>query len=669
MLNKREVSIFKLLYENKLSYITAGCIACTIGVSDKTARKCVRIIENELEKKDLATIKAKQGLGFQLQIKKADEFEEFYERMISGGFFSQVIEGAENRLDYLLNQLFFEQNTVNLNATTEKLFVSDSTLFKDIAKIKKLLSPYEVKLRVKGGNDVFVTGKEAKIRQFMVDYFFKKRQKETSHTLSLYQELLKDINIEDILMIVLNECRDAGLKLSDFIVGNLVLHIALSINRLKAGFDIELTDDVAVSQESLEYRTATKIIDEMTCLFKMAFPEAEAVYITMHLQSKATHEAGRTEKSKSLKEEIETVLGVMAEKTSYPLNNDKVLIENLTLHFKPFLGRLRHNKTLSNPLLDEVKTKYSAIFRLTSEEFSKIDVLKGFEVSEDEWAYVTLHVIASVEKYLNQKKLAVMLVGGSGAGHAQFMKEQLEYEFGSKLEVSKILNYYDTHDEDLSGIKLIISAATVPLVIAGVPTVQVSPLLTEKDFDKISEELRRHKSKSRAYAVKTKRASRLEKKERNQAIIANCFSDETFFLVTETDCKQDVLKRLANAIEGKEGKSVKDKLLRQLALRETYSSVASSKDVAIPHPVEAVTSASYVAVAVIPDGIYWDDVHPSVKLIFMVSPNRKIASELEAITQTLIPIVHNDALKKRLLQSKDFRDFIKILNEDLETFR
>lgn len=49
---------------------------------------------------------------------------------------------------------------------------------------------------------------------------------------------LDHIKFADITIIVLDECRDAKLKLSDFVMHNLVLHIALMVQRIRSGYPL-----------------------------------------------------------------------------------------------------------------------------------------------------------------------------------------------------------------------------------------------------------------------------------------------------------------------------------------------------------------------------------------------------------------------------------------------
>lgn len=62
------------------------------------------------------------------------------------------------------------------------------------------------------------------------------RLKDNLSAFSMYTSILDNVRIAEILMIVLDECRENELHLSDFVIYNIVLHIALAIKRIQAGF-------------------------------------------------------------------------------------------------------------------------------------------------------------------------------------------------------------------------------------------------------------------------------------------------------------------------------------------------------------------------------------------------------------------------------------------------
>ncbi|MCQ4974472.1 hypothetical protein NE662_09585, partial [Bifidobacterium pseudocatenulatum] len=73
---------------------------------------------------------------------------------------------------------------------------------------------------------------------FIMDYFY------SGHFLKNIHQYIGDdffklpISFEELTIIVLDECRSKYLKLSDFVIQNLIVHIALAISRVKDGFQI-----------------------------------------------------------------------------------------------------------------------------------------------------------------------------------------------------------------------------------------------------------------------------------------------------------------------------------------------------------------------------------------------------------------------------------------------
>lgn len=101
-------------------------------------------------------------------------------------------------------------------------------------------------------------------------------------------ELLNQrISFEEVTIIVLDECREGGLKLSDFVIQNLVIHIALAIRRITEGFKIsKLEEEELKLCELPERQIADNILKRVSVSTGIDFPVEEVDYITLHLISK-----------------------------------------------------------------------------------------------------------------------------------------------------------------------------------------------------------------------------------------------------------------------------------------------------------------------------------------------------------------------------------------------
>ncbi len=134
-----------------------------------------------------------------------------------------------------------------------------------------------------------------------------------------------------------------------------------------------------------------------------------------------------------------------------------------------------------------------------------------------------------------------------------------------------------------------------------------------------------------------------------------------FYFNHTVQTKEQVLAELTARIAQVEQRELTTELLKQLKLRESYSSVVFSQYMAVPHPVEAVTDAGYVAVAVVPKGIMWDEEHRDIQLVFLLSPDKLGNFAVDKVSQQLVKVMEDDTLRQTLVASPDFTSFIQSL--------
>lgn len=663
MLSKRETQILKLLFDHKHTYLTSQEIASGIDVSNRTARKYLHLLEDALKQESLATIEAKQGNGYQLKIEDARRFDEFYLEEFKSQMASKditTIQESNDRQYYILNRLFFEQSAVYVDAIADELFVSRSTISNDLVEIKKLITPYQIELQSKSNKGIFIVGNEQNIRHFIMNYFFMERLHDNLFAFSMYANLLEGISVEEIVIIVLDECRESQLKLSDFIVYNLVLHIGLAIKRIQNGFFMDIQAPISFDEDSIEYQTALKILARIEHAVGITFSSEEADFIALHLKNKITaktifKKADATEEQ--IRAQLLETLKAIDQDTPFDLEHDTILIDGLMLHFIPLLTRLQNNSSIENPLLEEIKTQYPDLFELTVNYFSKMPVFKSYQVTEGEWAYLAIHITAAVERYFNEQKTHVLVICATGLGSSQMIKNRLEREFGSRILIEKVISYYEIAEQDLSHIDLVISSINLGNIVLNAPIVNVSVFLGKDDIQKINHEISSNKGSH--FVAGRKESDRKELVEEQVELIERSFKPDLFYFVGEHSTKDAVLRELISKIEAVEGTDLQENFLKQLKLRESYSSVVFSEFMAVPHPIEALTKEGHVAVAVAPEGITWDKEYQNIQLVFLLSPDKFGKFEIDKVSQMLVEIMEDDTFRKALAFSDTFDNFIK----------
>lgn len=663
MLSKRETQILKLLFDHRHTYLTSQEIASGIDVSNRTARKYLHLLEDALKQESIAVIEAKQGNGDQLKIEDARRFDEFYLKEVKNQMASKditTIQESNDRQYYILNRLFFEQSAVYVDAIADELFVSRSTISNDLVEIKKLITPYQIELQSKSNKGIFIVGNEQNIRHFIMNYFFMERLHDNLFAFSMYANLLEGISVEEIVIIVLDECRESQLKLSDFIVYNLVLHIGLAIKRIQNGFFMDIQAPISFDEDSIEYQTALKILARIEHAVGITFSSEEADFIALHLKNKITaktifKKADATEEQ--IRAQLLETLKAIDQDTPFDLEHDTILIDGLMLHFIPLLTRLQNNSSIENPLLEEIKTQYPDLFELTVNYFSKMPVFKSYQVTEGEWAYLAIHITAAVERYFNEQKTHVLVICATGLGSSQMIKNRLEREFGSRILIEKVISYYEIAEQDLSHIDLVISSINLGNIVLNAPIVNVSVFLGKDDIQKINHEISSNKGSH--FVAGRKESDRKELVEEQVELIERSFKPDLFYFVGEHSTKDAVLRELISKIEAVEGTDLQENFLKQLKLRESYSSVVFSEFMAVPHPIEALTKEGHVAVAVAPEGITWDKEYQNIQLVFLLSPDKFGKFEIDKVSQMLVEIMEDDTFRKALTFSDTFDNFIK----------
>ncbi|GAA3025636.1 BglG family transcription antiterminator [Tetragenococcus solitarius] len=664
MLNAKERLIIKTLYENQHTYMTSQELAVVLYISDRTTRKYLHQAD-DLIKNHGAVIEAKQGQGYRLWITEDDKFHTFYQKEVKEASVRPdvtMVQESEDRQYFILNRLFFERSRVFVDDLAEELFVSRSTISNDIVEIKKMIAPYDLELNSRTKSGIFVAGSEQNKRHFIMNYFFMDRLHDNLYTFSMYTDLLMGIQIEEIVIIVLDECRESKLKLSDFIIYNIVLHIGLAIKRLQSGFNIEMTNAFDVAKDSIEYQTAKRMIRRIEKNMQVKFPEEEASYISLHLRNKSVSHfalnAADSDETK-IRTELLHALEELDKETGFSFQKDTVLINGLLMHFTPLLTRLQNHTSIENPLLTEIKQNYPDIFALTIKHLGSMPIFQQYEVAESEWAYLTIHLTAAMERYFNAQKAHIIVICATGLGSSQLLKMRLEHELGSKVVIDHVIGYYEISEDMLKNTDLIVSSITLPQSVPLIPVVHVSVFLDQDDIQAINHELAKIKGKeillSRSAPILTRPQHQL-----NQQLIEQCFKPELFLYFDQPMQKEVVIEALITKINAVESKDIKEKMQRQLQLREHYNSVAFSKYLAVPHPIEAVTESAHVAVAVAPKGIFWDQEHPEVQLVFLSSPDRFFKFPMEEVNKLFIPIIENDQIRQALSACTTYQEFMEV---------
>ena len=656
-MNTKEKRLVFYLYDHKNRYVNSQELSKVLSLSDRTVRTYIQRLRSTLNYNG-ANILSKTGYGHKFEITDKNKFDNFaYSRDIfeHKGETSHDLNETKNRQNYILNKLLLEEKSVLLDDLEQKLFVSRSTLTSDLKKIRKILKPFSLSIKSKPSFGLWISGTEKNKRHFIMNYFFGDFY---SYSMQKYlgsSEYFDDISLDELIVIILEECRENELKLSDFIIQNIVLHLALSIKRSREGFEItDLGIDFS-NENHKELCVSQKIIFRVQEAFHVDFPKEEISYLALHLMAKSNQPEAEIIKDDQLSNNIESILKLIQTESGFPIVDDSNLKMGLLDHIKPMLVRLQRGISIKNPLLSEIKEDYPEVLSLVRRCMENLPELIDYDVIDDEWAYLTLHFLAAFEKYQTQKKIKALVICATGIGSAQLLKVRINKEFGKYINITDVMGYFEIDKNNLDDIDLIISSVDLSTIVPNVPVVHVSIFLNEKDITNIRNQIGKFSVKK--FEKKISNNISIESNLKKIEVFDKFMSRDYFIKYSTTMEKNGVLSDLINCLKVNESDSYETSMIQQLQRREELGSIVFSETIVVPHPVIPSGERAKIGVALAPQGLIWNNENQNVQFVFLVSPSYFENEEITLITKTIVELLDRPEKQKELLNSISFDQF------------
>ncbi|MFS1664467.1 BglG family transcription antiterminator [Streptococcus sp. zg-JUN1979] len=653
MLDKRQRQLVKLLEEVEEDFVSAKLLADALGCSDKTVRNDLnRLADMFLEYEGLQLIR-KKGKGYQLKVINSRSYHMFlkdYGLAIETSL-PKTVMTADDRYYYLLNRLIIEEKALFFDDLVEELYVSRSTLSHDFKNLRKALAPYSLRIESKANKGVYVCGLERDKRRFIMDYFL---QSEIMTSFNQYvdnQFLSQLITLEELTIIVLDECREHDISLSDFVMSNLVVHIALATRRVAEGFEIaSLPVFHDLSSYPIEKKTASCILKRLSGVTGLAFPKEEVDYVALHLISKANHRKASI--AQTYNDRIHHELRHALSQLKPAIQEDARFYQGVVEHLVTLLIRLEHQATLENPLKQQIIKEYQSMFDIADKTMRLMPSFSDYHVTEDEIAYIALHFMAARERLKEERKYRVLVICATGYGSAQMLRSRLVKELGTSIHIVDVIGYYEISDERLEGVDFIVSAIDLSHVIFSMPVFHVSIFLSDIDITRIKEGMRHLEHSQGSFQENSSIPQPLTE------VFDHYFSEDSFHIMTDDVSKDELLEQLIASIAAGEEADFINRMRSLIDQREAMSSVLFSSHMAIPHPIHALSDKHRIAVGLIRNGgLRWDEQHPEVNLIFLTSMSVYDNEGLAEIASQLVDIAENKHLQEKILACQTFLEF------------
>lgn len=474
-----------LILSNNTEFVTAGELAESLEVSEKTIYRTVKEINND-EKIPLE-ITSEKGKGYKItHINKIST-------PVSEVNDVANMTPAQRRNNIMQDLLISSPNERKIPVLYEDFFISDNLIRLDIKLMEKAVAQMNLKL-IRNGQLLKIIGKEKNLRKAIGKLF----QQNHLYVESLENNIEDNLFDSDIATFVLKQINIIEKRLNSILPYpyniNIFSHIYILVKRYQATDEVNFSYDMEISkseeEEMTEYRSIYNVVREITSnlerFLNKEIPKEEEYFLFQYLISSRFQ--GEFENDLLADKKVLQVVDYYFEKTSQYLNfniESSKLRNNLYHHVKPFLNRLNNGFYVKNPLLDQIKYEYQMIFdavQNTSVEMSKLFNLS--EINEDEIGFITLYFAQYFEE--NPKYIDVLIVCTSGIGTSELLKSKISQKFKNIniVDVISTKQLYENPDTYRS-IDLIISTVKFKETVR-VPNIVISAMLTFDDQDRIN---------------------------------------------------------------------------------------------------------------------------------------------------------------------------------------
>lgn len=619
-MDARSRTLLKLLLEQKNN--TAERLALSLHTSEKTVRKILKFLRVQLEQEGASLI-SRPKVGYELEIRDSQRFREFLDRLEESDPPEAGDESGQRIIQILHIFLSNLDRYVKMEELEDRLYLSRSSLNRELKVVRQLLAKRNLVFESKPNYGMRIVGDEYDIRICIADYI-------TKQELSLATAGEYDTLLATVLEVLEQVRREEKLNLTNFGFENLVSHLYVALTRIRQNKEIVLeSQQLEGLRQRPEYQAACRIGQLLEERLDLTIPQSELGYMTIHLAAKGTMPLPAQADSYEISEEINALVGEILnqiyQRYCLDLRSDFDLIMALSLHLVSLDVRLRYELNLENPILQDILQRFQLAFLITQSCVNEvIQRHYGRELSDDEIAYLALHINLALERMKNgPEKKRLLIICATGAGTSQLLKYEYGRRFRNYVSSIQVADPGTVTSRDLEEADYILT--TIPLRLpCSKPVLQVHPLIDASDLNKVG--------------------STLEQESR----VLGFFSPQLFFPHLSGDTPGQVIREMLPAIAAVH--PLPGEFLRLVEEREQLGYTSFQSMVAFPHPNRPCVDRTFVAVGILDHPILWHG--NRVQMVYLMALTR------EKQSREPLPILYQ-VTGQLLTDTERIRDIVK----------
>jgi lichenan operon transcriptional antiterminator len=396
LFGEKEITLARLLI-NEDGPISSKKLASKINVSSRSIRNYVKHL-NDTSEKGVIVSTANGYVGIKKNLQK----------LIEEYSFNPTPQNYAERVDYILKKVLFNHEELNIFDLSNELYVSDSTIRADIIRINEEYANENVSFFI-DADTLKVSGNEKQLRKLMSKFIL---EQSTSNYLELQkiQDNFRYIDISNLYKILNEVFNSEDYYVNEFSKMNMILHIAILIDRVKNKQII--TKDYSLEKSEVldeEINLTEILLERIQNSFEVEFNQYETLELLYVIKSNVNFLSSINKNTFDNRtkdgffEYVNKVLNDVFEDYGIRLNNNYFL-QPFLLHLSNLYFRAQKRSYTKNAIFKNIKHENPLIFDIAVYISMKItSYLEIPFISEEEISYITLHVGAEINRQKSAK--------------------------------------------------------------------------------------------------------------------------------------------------------------------------------------------------------------------------------------------------------------------------
>lgn len=630
MMKKKQEELIEYLYNHNRT--TSDELSKSLSISIRTVKSYISDLNFQFP--DLIN---SNNRGYEIDKHKASILLHYKDN---------IPQDYDGRCIYIIKKLLLEkQIEIDLFDLCDELFISDSTLKNDIYKMNTSFANFNITFSCQD-NKIKIYGSEKNKRK-LITHVMSEEASGNFLDLTFLQESFPDYDVEKACTVIKDIFQKHHYYINDFSFINLILHVTIMINRIHNGNHIADSNDHTTDLIIEEHPIITELCKALEDIFQVAFTSSEMfeVYILFKTNANFHMKEQGDDLSKVVPQDILTITKDLIQSIDQHYFVDlrsESFMTPFALHLKNLKQRLLNHTVIKNPMLESIKISCPTIYDISTFMAYQLMQVFGYEISEDEIAFLALHVGTEIERKKSiEYKVSCMILCPEYLNMSSMLYNKILMDFGEQVEIKKVISF----ENELENESFDLLITTIPVVSKGnYLSVLLSPFNMTYEKNKIMDAI-----------------IKIENKKKGNIIADNIslyFNPELFYIMNDRAArKEEIIELLADQMIslGYVASDFKEEVWK----RENASSTAFM-NIAIPHPMKMSAYKTSIAVAICPKGVKWTDSR-NVNVVFMIAFNKLDNKHFHELYESLISLVNEQDVISEIKRCKDFDDFKNII--------